>query len=431
MKRFVVLLVYLFLAITGHSQSIDRAKLDSLFNNLENHNLAIGGVAISFGGKVVYQRSFGKNQVPQTEYRIGSISKMFTAVLTYQLIDEKKLSLKQTLSTYFPDLPNAYRITIAELLGHRSGLANFTNNTNYDEWKDQPKTHEQLLLMIKNQKPDFEPNAKADYNNSNYLLLSYILEKIYHKPYKAIVNERIIKRLNLSHTYYGLNPGFQPGEAISYHYINSEWKQDKAAYLDNFSGAGAIISTPPDMLKFINGLFEGRLISKASLDTMKTIRDGYGKGMFPYGDEKHDGFGHNGKTEGFGASLQYYPENKLAIAYCTNGEVYPKAQILDDIFKICFTLPYTLPSFRPVTLSASILNTYIGNYSSDDGNMQVSVANDKGQLVLSTKGQPFSLVTLSDHEFWNIAFGFFFEFENTGKQLLIKDVDDIYVLHKK
>ena len=431
MKRFVVLLVYLFLAITGHSQSIDRAKLDSLFNNLENHNLAIGGVAISFGGKVVYQRSFGKNQVPQTEYRIGSISKMFTAVLTYQLIDEKKLSLKQTLSTYFPDLPNAYRITIAELLGHRSGLANFTNNTNYDEWKDQPKTHEQLLLMIKNQKPDFEPNAKADYNNSNYLLLSYILEKIYHKPYKAIVNERIIKRLNLSHTYYGLNPGFQPGEAISYHYINSEWKQDKAAYLDNFSGAGAIISTPPDMLKFINGLFEGRLISKASLDTMKTIRDGYGKGMFPYGDEKHDGFGHNGKTEGFGASLQYYPENKLAIAYCTNGEVYPKAQILDDIFKICFTLPYTLPSFRPVTLSASMLNTYIGNYSSDDGNMQVSVANDKGQLVLSTKGQPFSLVTLSDHEFWNIAFGFFFEFENTGKQLLIKDVDDIYVLHKK
>jgi len=431
MKRFVVLLVYLFLAITGHSQSIDRAKLDSLFNNLENHNLAIGGVAISFGGKVVYQRSFGKNQVPQTEYRIGSISKMFTAVLTYQLIDEKKLSLKQTLSTYFPHLPNADRITIAELLGHRSGLANFTNNTNYDEWKDQPKTHEQLLLMIKNQKPDFEPNAKADYNNSNYLLLSYILEKIYHKPYKAIVNERIIKRLNLSHTYYGLNPGFQPGEAISYHYINSEWKQDKAAYLDNFSGAGAIISTPPDMLKFINGLFEGRLISKASLDTMKTIRDGYGKGMFPYGDEKHDGFGHNGKTEGFGASLQYYPENKLAIAYCTNGEVYPKAQILDDIFKICFTLPYTLPSFRPVTLSASMLNTYIGNYSSDDGNMQVSVANDKGQLILSTKGQPFSLITLSDHEFWNIAFGFFFEFENTGKQLLIKDVDDIYVLHKK
>jgi len=431
MKRIIILLVCSFLSVTGYSQSFDRAKLDSLFDNLQNHNLAIGGVAISFDNKVVYQRSFGKDQVLQTEYRIGSISKMFTAVLTYQLIDEKKLSLHEKLSNYFPDLPNAERITIAELLGHRSGLANFTNNTNYDEWKDQPKTHEQLLLMIKNQKPDFEPNAKADYNNSNYLLLSYILEKIYHKPYKEIVNERVIKRLKLNNTYYGVKPGFQPGEAISYHYINSEWKQDKAAYLDNFSGAGAIISTPPNMLKFINALFEGRLISKSSLDTMKTMRDGYGKGMFPYGDENHDGFGHNGKTEGFGASLQYYPENKLAIAYCTNGEVYPKAQILDDIFKICFNLPCTLPSFQPVPIAALTLDTYIGSYSSDDGNMQVSVTSDKGQLVLTTKGHPFTLVTLSDHEFWSMAFGFFFEFENYGKQLLIKDVDDVYMLHKK
>jgi len=430
-KRIIILLACSILSVKGYCQSFDHTKLDSLFNDLQNHNLAVGGVAISFNGKVVYQRSFGKDQVPQTEYRIGSISKMFTAVLTYQLIDEKKLSLHQKLSTYFPDLPNADRITIAELLGHRSGLPNFTNNTNYDEWKEQPKSHEQLLLMIKNQKPDFEPNAKADYNNSNYLLLSYIIEKIYHKPYKEIVDQKIIKRLNMDHTYYGVKSGFQPGEAISYHYMNSEWKQDKAAYLDNFSGAGAIISTPPDMLKFINALFEKRMISKTSLDSMKTIKDGYGKGLFPYGDEKHDGFGHNGKTEGFGASLQYYPENKLAIAYCTNGEVYPKAQILDDIFKICFNLPCTLPSFRPVSVATSILNTYVGNYSSDDGNMQVSVANDKDQLVLTTKGQPFKLITLSDHEFWSMAFGFFFEFENGGKQLLIKDVDDIYVVHKK
>ncbi len=310
--------------------------MDSLINNLASHNLAIGSMAISIGGKVVYQRSFGKDQTPATEYRIGSISKLFTATLVYQLIDAHKLALNAQLSNYFPQLPNSTRITIAELLGHRSGLANFTNNTGYDDWKEQPKTHEELLAMIKNQKPDFEPNAKADYNNSNYLLLSYILEKIYNKPYKNIVTERIIKKLNLNHTYYGTKPGFQHGEAISYHYVNNEWKRDKPAYLDNFSGAGAIISTPPDMLKFINALFTYQLISKRSLDTMRTIKDGYGEGLFPYGDEKHDGLGHNGKTEGFGASLQYYPEKKLAIAYCTNGEVYPKAEILNDIFKICF-----------------------------------------------------------------------------------------------
>jgi len=432
MKRIAALFATgLLLAFSASAQSFNRAKMDSLFDNLASHNLAIGSLAISFGGKVVYQRPFGKDQTAQTEYRIGSITKMFTAVLVYQLIDQGKLSPADTLGKYFPQMPNAGKITIAELLGHRSGLANFTNNTGYDNWKDQPKTHDELLGMIRNQKPDFEPDAKADYNNSNYLLLGYIVEKVYGEPYKNVVTEKIIRKISLNHTYYGEKPGFQPGEAISYKYFNNDWKQDKAAYLDNFSGAGAIISTPPDMLKFINALFAGQLISRRSLDVMKTMKDGYGRGMFPYGDEHHDGFGHNGKTEGFGASLQYYPENKLAIAYCTNGEVYPKAAILDDIFKICFNLPCALPTFKQAAVAEQTLNNYTGNYSSADGNMQVTNTIDGGKLLLTTRAQPFQLVALSDHEFWNVAFGFFFEFAKDGQTLLIRDVDDVYELHKK
>ncbi len=187
------------------------------------------------------------------------------------------------MSKWFPDLPNAGKINIAELLGHRSGLPNFTNNTGYDHWKEQPKTHDELLAMIKSQQPDFEPNARADYNNSNYLLLSYFIEKINHMSYKDIVKQHIIKKIGLGHTYYGVKAGFQPGEAVSYKYFNNEWQRDKAAYLDNFSGAGAIISTSADLCKFFNAIFSGKLISRQSLDQMKTIRDGYGMGMFPYG----------------------------------------------------------------------------------------------------------------------------------------------------
>jgi CubicO group peptidase (beta-lactamase class C family) len=419
------------MTVASYCQQIDCARLDSLFDNLESHDLAKGSVAVSIGSKVIYHRSFGKYQDTQTEYRIGSISKVFTAVLIYQLIDRHKLSLNDKLSSYFPQLPNAAIITIAELLGHRSGLANFTNDTGFDDWKEHPKTHEELLDMIKNKKTDFEPNARADYNNSNYLLLSYIIEKIYRQPYKKIVTQKIIKKLHLLHTYYDTKAGFQPGEAISYHYINSEWKQDKAAYLDNFSGAGAIISTPADMLVFINALFANQLISQPSLDTMKTINDGYGRGLFPYGDERHLGFGHNGKTEGFGASLQYYPQCRMGIAYCTNAEVYPKAEIIGDIFKICFRLPCTLPAFQPVPVSTARLNCDTGTYSSADNSMHVTVNNNDGVLVLTTKGKSFQLIAISDHEFWNIAFGFFFEFKKDTHQLLIRDVDDVYELHKQ
>lgn len=411
-------------------ETLDRSRLDGLFTNLEDHNLAQGSVAISSYGKLAYQRSFGSDQTPQTEYRIGSISKVFTAVLVYQLIDERRLSLDDRLGKFFPHLPNAGKITIAELLGHRSGLANFTNHTGFDDWKTKPRTHAELLALIENQRPDFEPGTRADYNNSNYLLLGYIVERITGENYKTVLGERILRKAHLDHTYYGEGAGFQPGEAISYHYGNGAWSRDQAVFLDNFGGAGAILSTPQDLVAFIGDLFAGKLISKESLARMTTIRDGYGMGLFPYGDADHVGFGHNGKTEGFGSSLQYYPASHLAIAYCTNGEVYPKAQILDCVFRTSFNLPCTIPTFEPKTVDSASLVRLAGSYSSADKNIQVTTTAAGGKLVLSFKGQPFPLVALSDHEFWNVPFGFFFEFSENGESLALHDVDDVYELRR-
>ena len=369
MNRIVLLLALVIACPSLSAETPDRAKLDALFDNLAKNNLAQGSMAISLDGKLIYQRSFGPRQTPQTEYRIGSISKVFTAILVYQLIDEHRLALNDTLVAYFPQLPNADKITIAELLGHRSGLANFTSGTGFDDWKDKAKSHEELLAFIRDRRPDFEPDAKADYNNSNYLLLSYIVERLTGRDYKTVLAERILRKVHLNHTYYGEKLGFQPGEAVSYKYANNEWKQDRAACLDNFSGAGAILSTPQDMLTLIEALFAGKLISPESMATMTTIRDGYGRGMFPYGEANHRGYGHNGKTEGFGASLQYYPDAHLAIAYCTNGEVYPKAQILDRIFAICFGIPCDIPTFTPQIADAGSIAKFTGNYLSSDKNI--------------------------------------------------------------
>ena len=429
MIRIAFSIAILTLCWNLSAETLDRSKLDSLFANLERNNLAQGSVAISSNGKLVYQRSFGRDSTLQTEYRIGSITKVFTAVLIYELIEERRLSLSDKLSRFFPQLPNADRITIAELLGHRSGLANFTNHTGFDDWKDKPKTHAELLALVQNQKPDFEPGTKADYNNSNYLLLGYIVEQITGKDYKIVLGERILRKIHLDHTYYGERNGFQPSEAISYKYENGAWKQDRAACLDNFCGAGAIISTPHDMLTFIGSLFAGELISRGSLAQMTAIRDGYGQGLFPYGDETHAGFGHNGKTEGFGSSLQYYPDSHLAIAYCTNGEVYPKAQILDRVFKLCFGIPCDIPTFKPSAINPSSIAKLVGSYSSADKNIQATTTAEAGNLVISVRGQPFPLIALSEHEFWNVAFGFFFDFSHDGK-LTLRDVDDVYELRK-
>jgi D-alanyl-D-alanine carboxypeptidase len=431
-----------FLCVWGMSvaQPLDRKKLDSFFTVLAERNLAMGSIAISKNGKVVYQRAMGDARIEnrdtvaadgRTEYRIGSISKMFTAVIIFQLLEEKKLSIDDRLSTYFPQLPKAGSITIGNLLDHRSGLPDFTRNTGFDDWKEKPKTSEELLALIAGRAPDFAPNAKADYNNSNYLVLSFIIEKICRKAYSAVLYDRVIGKLGLLHTYYAHNATLSRYEAGCYKYFGHKWVRGKDAWLDNFKGAGAIISTPTDMLVFINALFAGRLVSTASLHTMETMVDGYGMGLFPFSLGDHHGFGHNGQTEGFSSSLTYYPDDKLAIAYCTNGEVYSKSFILDGVRAMCFGMPFTVPTFLPVTLPTGLLDQYSGHYVSNRDGLDVVVTRNGGELVLAFRGQKFTLTAVDSKRFWSQPFGLFFDFDRVRKGLTIIDVEAEYGLEKQ
>lgn len=432
--RAIIIFVFLSLLASARAfaETIDRRGLDLLFNNLAAQDLARGSIAIAQNGKIIYHRNVAIGSSQDPTYRIGSITKLFTAVLVYQAIDEKKLTLDDSLGKFFPDLPNADKIRIADMLGHRSGLANFTAPAiHFDDWKEQPQTPEQLLGFIRSQPPDFAAGAKADYNNSNFLLLGYILEKIYHRPYHLLLEKRLIHKLHLQHTSYGNHAGFQHNEAVSYKYFDNQWRPEKAVYVGNFGGAGAILSTPEDLCAFITAIFERKCISSSNLARMMRIeKDGYGWGLFPFGDSRHKGYGHNGKTEGFAASLQYYPESRLAIAYCANGEVYPKDKILSYVIKLCFGEPCNIPSFTPVTLKEPQLQRFTGIYADKNG-LKVNAALTNGVLVLETKGQQFHLEALSELEFRNVRFGFFFNFDPDGRQLVIHDAGTTYWLRKE
>lgn len=216
MKRptFLIVIIAAF-CISCTGQTLNVSKLDSLFNILSSRELAMGNLTISQNGSIKYQKAIGYSYIDEskktpadifTKYRIGSATKMFTAVLIFQLIEEGKLSPDSKLNTYFPDLPNADKITIGNMLYHRSGLHDYTYDTNFTEWMDKPKTHDELLKIIKDKGSDFEPDTKAEYSNSNYLLLGYIIERICHASYGDALKKRITSKLNLKNTYYG-NPG--------------------------------------------------------------------------------------------------------------------------------------------------------------------------------------------------------------------------------
>ncbi len=440
-KLLALILISSFLSITSYAQTLNVAKLDSLLNSLSEHNLAMGSLTISIKGKIQYQRAIGNAFIDNnkimpadvnTKYRIGSVSKMFTAVMIFQLIEEGKVKLDQTLDTYFPNLPNANKITISNLLNHRSGLHNYTEGTDFfTEWMDKPKTHEEMLNIIIEKGPDFQPNAKAEYNNTNYLLLSYIIEKVWKMPYQDVLHKTITSKIGLLNTYYGSTINPEKNESASYKYFNNNWAKEKETDMSIHSGAGSIVSTPTDMVKFIEALFSYKLVSKASLNKVKTLIDDYGMGMFPFRFYEKTGYGHNGKIEEFSSSLQYFPEDKLAIAYCTNGQVYSKDDILKGILSISFAKPYSVPLFKPMVMESKALDVFTGKYSSSQPPIQVNCTNSNGKLLLETKGQTFVVEPIAKNHFMHAQLGFFFEFYPENEKLLIKETDKVYYLKKE
>jgi len=414
---------------TVFSQDINRPKLDSLFNILAEKNKAMGSLTISKNGTVLYSKAIGYSFISDdekklstniTKYRIGSISKMFTATMIFQLIEEGKTSLTTTLDTYFPNLPSAKKITISNLLNHRSGLHNFTDDPNYTTWMMHSKTQDEMLTLISKNKVDFQPNEKASYSNSNYVVLGFIIEKISKQPYSKNLNERITSKIGLLNTYFGSKTNTNNNESFSYQFINN-WTQEPETDMTIPGGAGSIVSTPTDLTKFIEALFSIKLISQSSLNQMKTITDGYGNGMFQIPFYKKKAYGHNGGIDGFLSNLAYFPEDSLAIAYCTNGQVYPMNDILLGVLSICFNKDYSIPTFNTISLKTEDLDKYLGVYSSKQIPIKITITKDNTALIAQATGQSsFPLEATEKDKFKFDQAGVKIEFNIDKNELTLK-----------
>jgi len=287
---------------TVYAQNFDKPKLDRLLDTLAHKEKAMGSLTLSKNGKVIYSRAIGYSSISEngkkpsttlTKYRIGSISKMFTTTMIFQLVEEGKLKLATTLDTWFPTIPNANKITIGNLLNHRSGIHNFTNDPDYQTYMTQPKTQAEMIAIIAKNAADFQPNEKAAYSNSNFVILGYIIEKITKQPYAVNLKQRITSKIGLANTYYGGKTNVENNECYSFQYVGS-WKQMPETDMSIPGGAGAVVSTPTDLTKFIEALFSLKLVSQNSLDQMKTITEGFGMGMFQIPFYTKKAYGHNG-----------------------------------------------------------------------------------------------------------------------------------------
>lgn len=410
MKPFTfLLLAVLASVIFSNAQTFDRDKLDSLLSYIDANQKSMGSLAIAQDGEVVYKQAIGyanvaENQeaLPTTKYGIGSISKTFTAVLVLQLAEDGQLSLDNTLDQYFPTLPNADRITIEQLLQHRSGLHNFTDDVDYMEKMEEPMAREELLEWFVEKGVDFAPDEQMKYSNTGYVVLSFILEEASGKSYAELLQERITKPCGLKDTYMPAEVvGEQEREALSYQREGKAWTPSTKTHPSVPTGAGAIISTAEDLAAFFHCLFAGKLISDDHLQEMTKMVDNYGYGIFSIPFYDKTSYGHTGGIDGFSSMAAYFPEEQTSIAYLSNGAVMSNNDLLIGALSIYFGKPYDFPEFKQaIAVDAEQLKVYEGNYTSEMLPMDIKIFAEGEVLKAQATGQgAFPLEPFAEHQF--------------------------------
>ena len=428
MKGLIITLLLMgFISQSGLAQDFDKTRLDNYFETLEANQKFMGSVAVSQNGKIIYTKSVGfadlENNIKASEnskYRIGSISKTFTAVLALKAIEENKLDLDQTIDKFFPKIKNAKKITIKHLLSHSSGIHNFTNDEDYLTWNTQAKTEKEMVDIITKAGSDFEPGSKNEYSNSNYVLMTYILEKTFKKPYAELLTLYVTEPLGLTNTYLGSKINPKNSECNSYRFSET-WQLESETDISIPLGAGGIVSTPGDLVKFSDALFGGQLLKKESLELMKTTRDNYGIGLFPIPFYDRVGYGHTGGIDGFTAVYCHFSDGSISYAMTSNGTNYNNNNISIAVLSAVFNRPYDIPTFTTYAVKAEDLDQYLGVYSSTQIQLKITITRQNNSLIAQATGQPsFPLEATEKDKFKYDLAGVIMEFNPTEKSMILK-----------
>ncbi len=417
MKKQFSILFLLFYTI-GFTQSVNTQKLDLFFKELETHHQFMGTVVLQKDRQIIYQKSIGFQNIQAkiknnsvTLYNIGSISKTFTAVLVLKAIENNKLKLSETLNTFYPEIKNSNKITISDLLYHRSGIANFTDSKRFSTWNTKATSAEKLVKIITDLGSIFEPNTTTLYSNSNYVLLSFILEKVYNKTYATLLKEQITQPLNLPQTFLGMNYN-----TSSYTY-KQQWNLSPKTHTSVTTGAGGIVSTPTDLTHFFSALFDEKLIHLENLKQMQTLNGKYGMGLMKMPFYNHLGYGHGGSIDGYRSLVSYFPDSKLSLAITSNGTQQSMNDIAIILLKEAFGKSYEIPSFSS---SSKNVDDYLGVYTSSQLPLNITITkNSKNELIAQATGQNSFVLqtTLKTHTYKFPPAGIVIKFNPSKKTL--------------
>ena len=306
----------------------DAASLDQVVQPYVKDHKYMGPVLVARDREILLNKGYGSANLeweipntPNTKFRLGSVTKQFTAACILLLEDRGKLKTSDPVKKYMPDAPAAWdKITLFHVLTHTSGIPDFTSFPEYRKLEPFATTPAEVVAHFRDKPLDFQPGDKWSYSNSGYLLLGYLIEKITGGTYEKFVRENIFAPLGMKDTGLDSNAAILARRASGY-------TPTKTGVIENTGfihmsiphAAGALYSTTEDLLKWQQGLFGGKVLTAGSLAKMITpFKNNYAFGLFVQAKDGRKVIEHGGGIEGFNTSLSYWPEDKLTVIVLAN-----------------------------------------------------------------------------------------------------------------
>jgi CubicO group peptidase (beta-lactamase class C family) len=315
-------------------------KIDEVMRARVKSDRFSGTVLVARGGEVIARRGYGMADLehdvpnaPETKFRLGSVTKQFTAMAVLILQERGKLDVQEKVKTYLADSPGAWDdVTLHHLLTHTSGIPSYTGLPGYAAKMREPTTPDELLARFKDLPLEFAPGERFKYSNSGYAVLGKVIEAASGKGYAEFLGEAIFKPLGMNDTGYDRAAPLLKHRASGYG--RTPFGLVNALFIDMSIpyAAGALYSTVDDLLVWDRALYTEKLVSKKSLDAMFTSnKDGYGYGWFITKASGRTVIGHGGGVNGFSTDIKRFPDEKLCVIVLSNVVGTPAGDVGRDL----------------------------------------------------------------------------------------------------
>ena len=393
----------------------DRAipeRLDAIAAGAFAGSGAGSSVIVVQDGRTLLRKGYGLADLelgvaakPEMVFRIGSMTKQFTAVAILQLVKEGKVKLEDPLSKYVPGFPGAEAITVEQLLTHTSGLRSYNDLPGYENGVREDKTPMQLVEGLRNASAAFEPGTRWMYSNSNYLFLGIIIEKASGMTYADYMLARLLAPLGLKNTGVVEESRIRAGRVKGYE-RGSDAALQNAGYISMTQpyAAGSIESNVDDLARWNELLVAGKVIDRALLDrawTQSRTKDGtptgYGYGWRVTDEDGMRFVAHGGGITGFMSYGVLVPEKKLFVGVLHNA-VDSESDLEYTAMRLALEALGQSWNATPVAMPDEAKRRFAGVYEFDG--VKCTIRFEDGQLSARREGGPeFRLVPVARDEF--------------------------------